>query len=259
MEQQAAKNPSISPLWAGISTILWQEYLIFSRRFWKNTASTMVTPILYLFAFGFGLGRGIRFEGVSYLEFVIPGIVALSTMTSSFNAVATPLNISRLYDKTFEEYLTAPIPMISLTIGRILAGAFRGMFSGLVMLALTMVFGVHLHIGGLFLLLLFLNCLVFSGFGFWAALTIQSHSEINKFNAFVISPMSFLCGTFFSLQNIPQFLSAFLYILPLTHTTNGLRTLSLTQTFPLDSFIALTLYALLFFGLGLRACYQVEE
>ncbi|ABZ85353.1 abc-2 transporter, permease protein [Heliomicrobium modesticaldum Ice1] len=248
-----------SPLFAGIATILWQEYRVFTRRFWRNTASTMVTPLLYLFAFGFGLGRGLRFEGASYLEFVIPGIVALTTMTASFNAVATPLNISRLYDKTFEEYLTAPIPMTAITIGRILAGALRGLFSGFVMLALSLAFGVGLHLDGRFLLLLFLNCFVFAGFGFWAALTIQSHSDINKFNAFVISPMSFLCGTFFSLQNIPPLLSGFLHLLPLTHTTQGLRSIALTGQMPGESLAALLVYGMVFFFLGLRACYQVEE
>lgn len=259
MASQAPTTNPVNPLWSGIRTILWQEYLVFRRRFWRNTTSTMVTPILYLIAFGYGLGRGIRFEGASYLEFVIPGIVALTTMTAAFNAVATPVNISRLYDKTFEEYLTAPIPMLSITIGRILAGALRGMFSGLIMLLLTLLFGVPIHINSMFLLLLFLNCLVFAGFGFWAALTIQSHADISKFNAFVISPMSFLCGTFFSLQNIPWALSTFLYVLPLTHTTQGLRAVALGHPVSLENFMALFIYAILFFLLGLRACYQVEE
>ncbi|MCW2277189.1 ABC transporter permease [Heliophilum fasciatum] len=246
-------------LWNGVQTILWQEYLLFERRFWRNMASTMVTPLLYLIAFGFGLGRGIRFEGTSYLEFVIPGIVALTTMNGSFNAVATPVNIARMYDKTFEEYLTAPISMLAITSGRILAGALRGLFSGTMMLVLTLLFGVHLKITPLFFLMLFLNCLLFAGFGFWAALTIQSHSDVTKFNSFVINPMSFLCGTFFSLQSIPGPLALFLKILPLTHTTTGLRAIASGQGVPWWNLTALAFFASLFFLLSLRACYQVED
>lgn len=65
----------------------------------------MITPFLYIFAFGIGLGRNVSVDGGSYLSFLIPGMVALNSMNISFNTIAAPLNMSRIYHHTLETYL----------------------------------------------------------------------------------------------------------------------------------------------------------
>lgn len=80
-----------------------------------------------------------RIDGSDYISFVIPGIIALTTMTASFSAVGNAINISRLYEKTFEEFMVAPISMLVYAAGKITAGALRGIYSGFLIIILAFV------------------------------------------------------------------------------------------------------------------------
>ncbi|MDI6795251.1 MAG: ABC transporter, partial [bacterium] len=86
--------------------IFLREMIIFKRRLLNigYLFSTMITPLLYLIAFGLGLGRGMSIEGVSYLMFVVPGICAMSSMINSYTWIATSISVGRLHFKTFDEY-----------------------------------------------------------------------------------------------------------------------------------------------------------
>jgi hypothetical protein len=90
-------------------SILWTDLRVLRRQWWRLLVTTMISPLLYLIAFGWGLGRGINVEGTNYLEFVIPGIVALTAMTISFNSAGMKLNVDRLYCKSFDECLMSPV------------------------------------------------------------------------------------------------------------------------------------------------------
>ena len=101
------------------------------ERFSKFVSSALVSPLLFLTAFGWGLGRRLQMDGLSYLDFVVPGIVAIAAMTGSFSGVAINLNMSRLYLKTFDAYRTSPVHPMSIVIGYTIAGIFRGLVSSL--------------------------------------------------------------------------------------------------------------------------------
>ncbi|MBO8138837.1 MAG: ABC transporter permease [Desulfotomaculum sp.] len=242
----------------GFWAVLWREYLFFKRRFWTITASSMVTPLLYLFAFGWGLGKAVNLSGVDYLNFLVPGIVALSTMNASFNAIATPLSIARLYDKTLEEYIVAPVTVFSFAAGKIAAGALRGMYAALIIITISLIFGAELKINALFFILMFLNCLVFSSLGFLVALKIKSHPDMARFNSFVITPMIFICGTFFSIDRIPDVMSFIISLLPLTPASQGLRAVALGHDLPLWSPLVQVFYLIIFFTWGLNTCSKID-
>ncbi|TAN35314.1 ABC transporter, partial [Patescibacteria group bacterium] len=70
--------------------------------------SAMVVPVIYLIAFGLGLGKSVRLSGYDYLTFLIPGLVAMSSMNNSYTWVASALNLNRLYFKTFQVFVQAP-------------------------------------------------------------------------------------------------------------------------------------------------------
>ncbi|WP_027718433.1 ABC transporter permease [Desulfovirgula thermocuniculi] len=207
-------------------TVFWREMVVFRRTFIKFFASRLVSPLLYLVAFGWGLGRGLSMDGGSYLEFVVPGIVALSAMNTSFNAVGVSLNMSRLYHKTLEEYLIAPISASAFVLGKVLAGTVRGLVASLIILGLAFLFGAHLVVNGWFLLVVFLTCFLFAALGVVAAMTINSHEDMANFSTFVILPMSFLCGTFFSPDRLPKAVAYIIEVLPLTHASYALRALA---------------------------------
>lgn len=240
------------------TSILWQEFKLFKRKFWTITLAGMVSPILYLIAFGWGLGGGITVEGKAYINFVIPGIIALTTMTSSYNNTANSVNISRIFYKTFESFMMAPITMVSYSLGKIVAGALLGIYSALLIIVLSLIFGTGITITPYFILIIVLNCLTFSAIGFTVGIFINSHSDMSKFSSFVITPMSFLCGTFFSLDKMPVVIKSFIWILPLTHTSLGLRSSGESLMNMIIHPIVLIIYFMVIFFIGMTKCKKAE-
>lgn len=236
-----------------IGTVFWREWLVLRRRMVRFILSRMVSPILYLVAFGWGLGRSIQVaQGGSYLDFIVPGIIALNSMNISFTSVGTPLNMSRLYHKTLEEYLIAPISSFSFVMGKVLAGALRGILSSCIIIGLAYLFGAHFSAGPWFFLVLLLNSLVFAALGVVAAMSMRSHEDMANFNTYVLLPMSFLCATFFTPDKLPAAAHVIIDCLPLTHASYALRGLAAGADVSLLSVGVLFLYALLFIGWSVR-------
>ena len=206
-----------------IITVFWRDWLVLNRRLGRFILSRMVSPILYMVAFGWGLGSQIQVSQGSYLDYIVPGIVALNSMMISFNAVGTPVNMARLYHKTLEEYQIAPISAASFVLGKVLSGILRGLSSSLIIIVLAYVFGATLTLNMGFWLVLILNCALFAALGFVAAMLMNSHEELANFNTYVLTPMSFLCATFFSADRLPLIMREIVGLLPLTHTSQALR------------------------------------
>ncbi len=212
-------------------TVFWGDWLDLRVRIVQVAASGLVSPLIYILAFGLGLGSSIRpGAGISgaydnYLEFILPGMVALSSMTISFGGTTFSICGDRLFTKTFEEMLLVPIHPLALHFGKMLAGIVRGlMTSGSVILVAVLFTGkVWSFLNPLFLLLLVLNCAVFSGLGVLVGLNVRSLESVGLYNNFVIVPMSFLGATFFDPAALPTALKALVYLLPLTYTSIGLR------------------------------------
>jgi len=239
-------------------SILWQEYVLFKRKFLTITLASMVSPILYLIAFGWGLGGGVMVEGQSYIKFIVPGIVALTTMSSSYSNTATSVNVSRVFYKTFESFMIAPIALTSYALGKIVAGALMGMYSAFLIIFLTIICGIELDLSWYFVLIVILNCLVFSAVGFAAGVLINHHKTLSKFSSFVITPMSFLCGTFFSLSKMPGIMKGIIWILPLSHTSMGLRSSGADLLDLIIHPLILVSYFLIVFAIGIRGCKKAE-
>jgi ABC-type multidrug transport system permease subunit len=205
------------------SAIIWKEWLVFKSRFISITLSAIIGPLLYLIAFGWGLGNAVTIDGISYTTFVIPGIIAMTAMTTSYSVVANELNLSRIYSKTFEAVMVAPIKMAVFTLAKITASALQGLYSAALIMLVSFLFSVSLLLDWYFVLVLVLNCYVFSAIGFIFGILIDSHADMAKVANFVITPMSFLCGTFFPLDMFPTFLRIIFELLPLTQVIKGLR------------------------------------
>lgn len=243
---------------ATFSSILWQEYILFKRKFWTVTLASMVSPILYLIAFGWGLGGGLTVEGKAYINFVIPGIIALTTMSSSYNNTANSVNISRIFYKTFEAFMMAPITVSSYALGKIVAGALMGIYSAVLIIALSLVAGTGIIISPYFIFMVILNCLVFAAIGFTVGMFINSHSDMAKFSSFIITPMSFLCGTFFSLDKMPAVIKGIIWMLPLTHTSLGLRSSGEDLMNMIIHPIILIIYFIVVYFIGIKGCKKAE-
>jgi len=224
--------------------------LLIGKKPWKFLASSMVTPLLYFITFGWGLGRGMSMAGGTYLDFVLPGLLALSAMNNSFGPVSTSVNVSKLYTKTIEEVLVSPVGPWSIALGRALSGTVRGLFSAFLLLIVGLLAGVHISLSPLFLIVLALTAFCFASAAVAAAMVAKSHEDMSNFNSFVIIPMSFLAGTFFSPDKLPEPFHSAILVYPLTHASMLLRALAGGRTPELASVLILTVYSALFFYLA---------
>jgi ABC-type multidrug transport system permease subunit len=238
--------------------IIWKEMTLIRKKPWRFLASSLVMPILYLVTFGWGLGRGMNVGGGAYLDFVLPGIIVLSAMNNSFSPVSTSLNISKLYTKTLEEVLVSPVSPWDIALGRTLTGLARGLFSALMLLLVGMVSGVHLHLSIAFFLVLALTAFCFGAAGVAAAMITHTHEDMANFNSFFILPMSFLAGTFFSPDKLPEPFHSAVLIYPLTHASIVLRALSSGHDPSLGSLLVLLAYTVVFFFLAGRLVKRRE-
>lgn len=236
-----------------IYSVLWVDLRVLRRHWLRTLATSLVTPLLYLVAFGYGLGSGISFEGYSYLEFIIPGIIALTAMTISFSGAGSKLNVDRLFYRSFDECLMSPISLFSLAMGKTLIGVVRGLISSTAMLLVGFAISPTLIISPLFVIVLVLSCFVFAFFGVLVAFLAKSHRDMSTVSSLVLLPMTFLSGTFFSLSQIPEALRIVLYLLPLTHSSQCLRAATLGQPFPWLSLVALLGFGLFFFSASMMA------
>jgi ABC-type multidrug transport system permease subunit len=230
-----------------IYSVLWVDVRNM-RRHWKSTiATSLMLPLLYLVAFGYGLGRGLNVDGGSYLSFVIPGIVALTAFSTSFSGAASKLQVDKFFYKSFDELLMSPVSSYSIVIGKALIGVLRGVICAIAIYAVGLILAPTILVSPLFFLMLLLSCFVFALFGVLIALVITSHQGMSTFSTLVILPMTFLCGTFFSLSQLPDAAEAVLYFLPLTHSTELLRATVLGMPFPWLSFAGLLAFGVAFF------------
>jgi ABC-2 type transport system permease protein len=230
--------------------IFWKEMMLIRKKPWRFLASSMVMPLLYLLTFGWGLGRGMQVAGGRYLDFVLPGILALSAMNNSFGPVSTSLNISKLYTKTIEEVLVSPVSAWDITLGRSLTGLVRGLFSAFLLMLVGVAAGVHMQITLNFVVVLALTAFCFGAAGVAAAMLARTHEDMANFNSFFIVPMSFLAGTFFSPDRLPQPFQSAILAYPLTHASILLRTLAAGSEPSFASMLVLIGYTGLFFYLA---------
>jgi len=227
-----------------IWTVFWRDWVVLRRRLTKYILSRMVSPLMFLVAFGWGLGRSIDVGAGSYLDFLVPGLLAMNSMNISFNSIIS-VHAERIYHRSLEEYLIAPIRPDAFVIGKIAGAVVRGMISSAIIIILSYLFGAHFSITPLFLLVLAMNCMIFAEIGFLAAMYISTYEEMGQVNLYVLLPMSFLCGTFFSTAALPDVVRWFVEILPLTHTSHLLRSLGTAGTFSMFSFGNVFVYAVL--------------
>ena len=209
-----------------IWTVLWEKWIEFRHEWQKITLSAVVSPLLYMIALGWGLGASTVIGDHPYIDFLVPGILAMTSMSTSFSAVAQPLSVQRLYEHSFDQVMISPTPMRSYIFGHMLGGALRGLYGGALILLLSIPFGASMHIDLLFFLMLLLSGLTFGAMGVLAALLSSSHTDIPRFNALVMLPMTFLCNTIFPAERVPSLVRGLIQLLPLTHISSALRTIA---------------------------------
>lgn len=235
-----------------VTAVVLREMLIFRRRFWRYFLSFSISPFLYLVAFGWARDNGLDAAGnQSYSLFLIPGLVAMTSMINSF-ALAIEINVARFYWRTFDEIRSAPVSDAAYVTGEVLSGVFRGTFAAAIVIILGMVFGAPLFVSPALVGCIVLNTLVFSALAVSAAMLAKKHADQALINSFIITPMAFLCGTFFPVDIYPEWIQIAIKLLPLTHAASAIRASALGNPIPLLSVGYLVFFGLVAFCIAVR-------
>ena len=192
-------------------------------RVWrKHIASTLIgnlgQPLLFLLAMGYGLGKQVgEIEGLTYLQFLAPGLVASSVMYSAAFETTYGAYTRLSVQRTYEAILVTPLGVSDIVLGEILWGASKGLLSGIIMLAALPLFGVWPSFWILALLpLLLLSGVFFAAFGLIMTALAPNYEFFNYFISLILTPLFLFSGIFFSLQAIPVTTRVIFELLPLT-------------------------------------------
>jgi len=244
-----------------IYTIWLRETMHFVRNK-SRLVGTMGMPLFFLIFIGTGLSSAFALEGgVSYIEFMAPGILGMIVL---FGSVFSGLSV--VIDKQFgfmKEILVAPIPRISIVIGKSLGGATNALLQAGMLLTFIYALGImQFSIESVLLAvpMLFLISVSFVNVGVLFASRLDDPHGFQIIMNFFIMPLFFLSGAFFPLDNIPEWLRALAYLDPLTYGVDGLRAIFIGSSFfPLwMDYAVLAGFATLTFFIGAYAFSKMQ-
>ena len=239
--------------------VYWREMWLLEKKMGKlgYIFSTIMFPLIYLFAFGLGIGSVMKVQG-GYLPFLAKGMLSITIMMNAFQQTALSVSVGRFYFKTFQTLLLSPISSLQVLIGITLAGVTRGFISGGVIYLLAMLFFdvPMLSFAGVIGILLSAVC--FGVLGIVVGLWIKNPDALSSVMNFIIMPMTFFCGTFFPINNLPAWLNTIVSVLPLTTANNLLRAESFDSA-AMQNILILVITVVVLFSLGrylLNRCYE---
>lgn len=243
---------------SGVKGVLYREMQVLRSRFVKVLLASGISPFLFLLAFGYGIGRFAAIDGVDYITFLIPGLIAMGSLNQSYG-ISGEINIARFYFRIFDEYLLAPVARWEIAAGEMLYGIIKGLIPVVIVLVYGFIAGANLDISLIFVPALLLHLTVFSLLGLIVALSVKNHGDQMSVNTFVITPMIFLSGTFYPVDKMPVIAKMIAMLSPLTYSTQLIRySLIGTECNLLLNFSVLLVITAVLFFICVRILGKVE-
>lgn len=243
----------------GWFTVYQREMLLMKKKIGKlgYVFSTLLFPLIYLTAFGWGLGPVVGMEG-GYLPYLVKGILAITVMLNAFQQTSLSVSVARFYFKTFQTLVLSPLSSLQIVIGLTLAGMTRaGLAGGAIYCLAMLLFDVPLPgLAGLIGLAATSFC--FAALGIIIGLMVKNPDALSIVINFIITPMTFFCGSFFPVDNLPHVLRSIVKLLPLSLTNELLRLDNISAAAAADMGL-LMLMGLLVFGAGVRRIENYSE
>ena len=208
----------------GIAAIYQQEMARFGRTLLQSIIAPVLSTSLYFIVFGAAIGgRMQQIEGVSYGEFIVPGLIMMMLLTQSISNASIGIYFPK-FTGTIYEYLSAPISAVEMVIAFVGAAATKSMILGLVIL-ITAAFFVPLEIRHPFWMVAFLvlTSLTFSLFGFIIGIWADGFEKLNIVPMLLITPLAFLGGSFYSISLLPPVWQTVSLFNPVVYLISGFR------------------------------------
>jgi ABC-2 type transport system permease protein len=249
----------------GFPTLLYKELLRFWKVSFQTVAAPILTALLYLVVFAYALGDRVRvFEQMSYAQFLVPGLVMMSVLQNAFANSSSSLIQSKISGNLVFMMLP-PISYLEFFVAYVLASMVRGLVVGSGVLAVTVWF-VDLHLAApLWVLTFALLCSsILGALGLVAGIWADKFDQIAAFQNFVILPLTFLSGVFYSIHSLPPLWQAASHLNPFFYMIDGFRYgfFGVSDVPPLASFAVVAVSLVLLSGgclLMLRSGYKLRQ
>lgn len=210
--------------WVGFRTIIRREFERIIRIWGQTIVPSAVTATLYFVIFGALIGRRIGpMGGVDYMQFIAPGLIMMAVITNSYANVVSSF-FGAKFSKHVEELLVSPLPNWVIVLGYVGGGVVRGLLVGVVVTVISLLFAklaIHhlLLIAGAGLL----TAIVFSLGGFLNAMFAKNFEQVNWIPSFVLTPLTYFGGVFFSIALLPAWAQKLSYANPILYMVNAFR------------------------------------
>lgn len=208
----------------GLKTIVVKEILRFSRIWVQTIIPPVITMGLYFVIFGNLIGPQIGdMQGHSYMDFIIPGLIMMSVITNSYSNVVSSFFSSK-FQHNIEEMLVSPLPNHIILIGYVIGGVLRGIVVGIAVTLVSMLFStLNIHDIPVLISVVTLTAVLFSLAGFVNGVFARSFDDISIIPTFVLTPLTYLGGVFYSISMLPDFWQKVSLANPILYMVNAFR------------------------------------
>ena len=213
-----------SEIGVAFRTLVTREIRRFLRIWVQTLVPPAITVMLYFIIFGNLIGSRIgEMEGFSYIEFVVPGLIMMAVITNSYSNVVSSFFSAR-FQRSVEELLVSPVPNYIILLGYVSGGVVRGLLVGAIVTLLSLFFtSLHVHDPAVTIGVVILTSLLFSLCGFINAVFADNFDDISIIPTFVLTPLIYLGGVFYSISLLPDFWEFVSRLNPVLYMVNAFR------------------------------------
>ncbi|ATZ95496.1 MULTISPECIES: ABC transporter permease [Dickeya] len=210
--------------WVALQSIWSKEINRFARIWIQTLVPPVITMSLYFIIFGNLIGTRIgEMNGFSYMQFIVPGLIMMSVITNAYANVASSF-FSAKFQRNIEELLVAPVPTHIIIAGYVGGGMARGICVGVLVTAVSLFFvPLHVHAWWMVVVTLLLTSMLFSLAGLINAVFAKTFDDISLIPTFVLTPLTYLGGVFYSLSLLSPFWQAVSKLNPVVYMISGFR------------------------------------
>ncbi|MBV2132730.1 ABC transporter permease [Pseudomonas sp. MAP12] len=210
--------------WVALQTIVRKEVRRFTRIWPQTLLPPAITMVLYFVIFGNLIGRQIGgVGGFSYMEYIVPGLIMMSVITNSYGNVVSSF-FGAKFQRSVEELLVSPASPHVILVGFVLGGVLRGLAVAAIVTALSLFFtNLQVHHAGVTVMVILLAATIFSLCGFVNAVYARNFDDISIIPTFVLTPLTYLGGVFYSISMLPPFWQTVSLGNPILHMVNAFR------------------------------------
>ncbi len=213
-----------SPIITGYYTMVRKDFVRIVRIWSQTLLPPVITMSLYFAIFGTFIGSQLRsVGGFPYIQFIVPGLVMMSLITSSFMNTVSTFYFAK-WQRTIDEQLVSPMPMWALILAFVTGGVLRAIMVGALVIVVSLFF-THLAIHNIFVIIgaALLTSLLFSCLGLINGIFAKNFDGISIVPTFVLTPLTYLGGVFYSVQQLPPFFRTLSLFNPILYMVNAFR------------------------------------